>query len=97
VSDKRGYVYILTNSADKVLYVGVTSNIVKRIYEHKSKLVEGFSKKYDLTKLIYYEVANDMYSAMTREKQIKGLVRSKKIDLIQNMNPRWIDLFYKIS
>ena len=94
--EKSGYVYILTNSADKVLYVGVTSNLVKRIYEHKSKFVEGFSQKYNLTKLVYYEVVNDMYSAITREKQIKGWVRSKKNELIQSMNPRWADLFYKI-
>ena len=96
MSEKNGYVYILTNSADKVLYIGVTSNLVKRIYEHKSKLVEGFSQKYDLTKLVYYEISNDMYSAITREKQIKGWLRSKKIDLIQSMNPRWIDLSHKI-
>jgi putative endonuclease len=92
VSDKTGYIYILTNSSDKVLYIGVTSNLIKRIYEHKNKLVEGFSQKYNLTKLVYYETVNDMYSAITREKQIKGWLRSKKIDLIQRMNPNWTDL-----
>jgi putative endonuclease len=92
VSDKTGYIYILTNSSDEVLYIGVTSNLIKRIYEHKNKLVEGFSQKYNLTKLVYYETVNDMYSAITREKQIKGWLRSKKIDLIQRMNPNWTDL-----
>jgi len=96
VTEKNGYVYILTNSADKVLYIGVTSNLVQRIHEHKKKLVEGFSQKYGLTKLVYYEVVNDMYSAITREKQIKGWLRSKKIELIKSMNPAWADLYYKI-
>jgi putative endonuclease len=95
VSEKNGYVYILTNHADKVLYIGVTSNLTKRIYEHKNKLVKGFSQKYNLTKLVYYEIFSDMYSAITREKQIKG-IRSKKIALVQNTNPAWADLYYKI-
>jgi len=96
VTEKIGYVYILTNSADKVLYVGVTSNLIKRIYEHKNKLVDGFSQKYNLTKLVYYEVLSNMYSAITREKQLKGLLRSKKIVLIQSKNPYWADLYYKL-
>jgi len=96
VTEKKGYVYILTNSADKVLYIGVTSNLIKRIYEHKNKFVEGFSRKYNLTKLVYYEISDDIYSAITREKQLKGLLRSKKNDLIQSMNPNWADLYYKI-
>lgn len=96
MTEKKGYVYILTNSADKVLYIGVTSNLIKRIYEHKNKFVEGFSRKYNLTKLVYYEISDDIYSAITREKQLKGLLRSKKNDLIQSMNPNWADLYYKI-
>ncbi len=96
MSEKNGYVYILTNSADKILYIGVTSNLVKRLYEHRNKFVEGFSQKYKLTKLVYFEICGDMYSAITREKQIKGWLRSKKIDLIKGMNPRWVDLSYKI-
>ena len=96
MSEKNGYIYILTNSSDKVLYIGVTSNLVKRIYEHKNKFVAGFSQKYNLTKLVYYEAVNDMYSAISREKQIKGWLRSKKIELIKNMNPGWTDLSHKI-
>jgi putative endonuclease len=96
VTEKIGYVYILTNTADKVLYIGVTSNLIKRIYEHKSKLVEGFSQKYNLTKLVYYEVLGDMYSAITREKKLKGLLRSKKIDLIRKFKPGWADLYFKL-
>jgi putative endonuclease len=96
MTDKHGCVYILTNSAGKVLYTGVTSNLIKRVYEHKNKLVEGFTQKYNLTKLVYYETCTDMYSTITREKQIKGLRRSKKIALIQSINPCWADLYYKI-
>jgi len=96
VSEKNGYVYILTNSADKVLYVGVTSDLIKRIYEHKYKFVEGYTQKYNLTKLVYYEIFGDIYTAITREKQIKGWLRSKKVELIQKMNPGWIDLYHKI-
>ena len=64
----------------------------RRIYEHKNKLVEGFTKKYSLTKLVYYEISEDVRSAIAREKQIKGWLRSKKIDLIESMNPEWRDL-----
>lgn len=96
VSDKKGYIYILTNASDKILYVGITSDLIKRIYEHKKKLVEGFSQKYNLTKLVYYEICDDIYSAISREKQIKGWIRSKKIDLIQKLNPTWADLYYKL-
>ena len=94
--DKNGYVYILTNVSNKVLYIGVTSNLIKRIYEHKQKLVEGFSQKYNLKKLVYYEDAGDMYSAITREKQLKGWLRSKKIQLIEQKNPQWVDLYSSI-
>jgi putative endonuclease len=96
VTEKKGYVYILTNAADTVLYVGVTSDLIKRIYEHKNKLVEGFSQKYNLNKIVYYEICGDMYTAISREKQIKGWLRSKKIELIKTMNPVWKDLYYKL-
>jgi len=80
---KHYYVYILTNKS-KTLYTGVTNNLERRIYEHKHKSIEGFTKKYNLTKLVYYEIAEDVRSAITGEKQIKGWLRSKKIRLIES-------------
>ena len=91
--EKKGYVYILTNVSNRVLYMGVTSNLVKRVYEHKRKLVEGFTKKYKVSKLVYYEVFEDITNAIIREKQIKGWLRSKKISLIEKFNSGWKDLY----
>ena len=85
-------VYILSNWDDSVLYIGVTSNLPKRLYEHRNGLVEGFTKKYDLHKLVYYEEASYMRSAIEREKQLKGWTRAKKNALIQSTNPPWRDL-----
>ena len=85
------YVYIMTNSTRR-LYTGVTSNLQRRVYEHKSKLVSGFTKKYNLTWLVYYEMTNDVTAAISREKQIKGWLRSKKLALVGSMNPEWKDL-----
>jgi len=89
---RQYYVYILTNKTNKVLYIGVTNNLVRRIFEHKNKLAEGFTKKYNLSKLVYYEVTNDIYSALEREKQLKNWHRDWKINLINNFNPVWADL-----
>jgi putative endonuclease len=89
---RQYYVYILTNKTNKVLYIGVTNNLVRRIFEHKNKLVEGFTKKYNLSKLVYYEVTNDIYSALEREKQLKNWHRDWKINLINSFNPVWADL-----
>ena len=86
------YVYIMTNKNNAVLYTGITSDLKRRIYEHKEKLAEGFTKKYNLTKLVYYEVFQDSLNAIQREKQIKGGSRKKKVDLINDMNPAWKDL-----
>ena len=94
--EKQGYVYILTNTKNTVLYTGVTSNLVKRVYEHKNKMVQGFTKKYNLHKLVYYEVFDDMVDAIVREKQIKGWLRSKKLLLIEKVNPNWADLYTSI-
>jgi putative endonuclease len=91
--EKQGYVYILTNIHNKVLYTGVTSNLIKRVYEHKNELVDGFTKKYNVHKLIHFEVFNNMIDAITREKQIKGWLRKKKIALIESRNPKWKDLY----
>jgi putative endonuclease len=85
------YVYIMTNRSG-TLYTGVTNNLERRVYEHRRKLVEGFTKKYNLAKLVYYEATNDIRSAIGREKQIKGWLRRKKIELMESMNPQWADL-----
>lgn len=93
---KQYYVYILTNKSNNVLYIGVTNNLVRRAFEHKNKLVEGFTKKYNLTKLVYYEVTEYMESAMNREKQLKNWHRAWKINLITQFNPEWKDLSEEI-
>ena len=85
------YVYIMTNRS-KTLYTGVTNDLTRRVYEHKNKMIDGFTKKYNITKLVYFEETNDILSAITREKQIKGWLRSKKIALIESVNPKWEDL-----
>ncbi len=85
------YVYIMTNFS-KTLYIGVTNNLEKRVYEHKNKMVEGFTKKYNITKLIYFEETNDVNAAIAREKQLKGWLRKKKVALIESVNPEWKDL-----
>ena len=90
--DKNYYVYIMTNKNNTVLYTGITSDLKRRIYEHKEKLAEGFTKRYNLTKLVYYEVFQDSLNAIQREKQIKGGSRKKKVALINDMNPAWKDL-----
>ncbi|MEY8702463.1 GIY-YIG nuclease family protein [Francisella philomiragia] len=93
---KAGYVYILANKNNTVLYIGVTSNLIKRIYEHKHKLVDGFTKKYSLQKLVYYEVYEDIKEAILREKQLKKWNRSWKERIIKELNPNWIDLYQSI-
>jgi len=90
---KQYCVYIMTNKHHTVLYTGVTGNLQKRIYEHKEKLVEGFTKRYRVTKLVYYEVYEEVHSAITREKQIKAGSRQKKIEMIEGMNKEWRDLY----
>lgn len=89
-------VYILTNWNNKVLYTGVTNNLVIRIWEHKNHLSEGFTKQYDVTKLVYYELFEDITIAIQREKQIKAGSRKKKLDLINLFNPEWKDLYSQI-
>jgi putative endonuclease len=82
----------MTNKTNRVLYTGVTNDLKRRVYEHKEKLVEGFTKRYNVDKLVYYEVCEDIENAILREKQIKGWLRGKKIDLIESTNPEWRDL-----
>ncbi len=88
---KQYYVYIVTNKSN-TLYIGITGNLTVRIYQHKYKLVKGFTSKYNISKLVYYEVFDNPEEAIIREKQIKGWTRKKKIDLIKKMNPEFKDL-----
>ena len=90
---KYGYVYIMTNHKNGTLYIGVTSNLVKRVYEHKNGLCDGFTKKYGLKTLVYYEVCEEITTAIAREKQLKAGSRKKKIDLIETLNTNWLDLY----
>src|SRR5947209_18332982 len=90
---KQFYVYIMTNRPrSHVLYTGITGNLPRRVFEHKNKLVAGFTSRYNLTRLVYYESFAFPYAAIAREKQMKGLRRSKKIFLIESMQPLWYDL-----
>jgi putative endonuclease len=97
VSEKNYYVYIMTNKYNTVLYTGVTNDLLRRVYQHREKLVEGFTRRYNVTKLIYYEVLTDPQSAIVREKQIKAKRRQKKIKLIESMNPSWKDLWEEVA
>ena len=90
---KQYYTYILTNKKDGTLYVGVTSNLIKRVHEHKNKFVDGFTNKYQLDKLVHYEVFDDPENAIQREKRLKKWNRNWKVELIEKQNPQWKDLY----
>lgn len=94
--NRQFYVYIMTNKRNTVLYTGVTNDLKRRVYEHKEKLIDGFTKKYNVTKLVYYEVLDDVENAILREKQIKGGSREKKIRLIRSINEAWKDLYEEL-
>ena len=85
------FVYVMTNTS-RTLYTGVTNDLKHRVFEHKRKLLPGFTSRYNVTMLVYFEETNDVQSALAREKQIKGWRRNKKSELIRSMNPNWIDL-----
>ena len=89
------FVYILTNDNNRVMYIGVTSDLQRRLYEHKNGAVDGFTKKYNVHKLVYFENGPDIESAIAREKQLKGWTRAKKNALVESVNPRWEDLSLK--
>ena len=93
---KQSFVYITTNYTNTTVYVGVTNNLVRRAYEHKNGLIEGFTKRYHLTKLVYYEQFDDITMAIAREKQLKAGSRQKKNDLINGFNKEWVDLYDSI-
>ncbi len=93
---KQSFVYIMTNYNKTTLYIGVTNNLKRRVYEHKNKLIDGFTKRYNITFLVYYECFDNIQNAILREKQLKGGSRQKKIDLINDFNPEWKDLYTSI-
>jgi putative endonuclease len=93
---KQYCVYIMTNAHNTVLYTGVTNDLARRAYEHKHGFGSAFVKKYNVHKLVYYEVGNDVHATIAREKQIKGGSRKQKIDLINSLNPEWKDLYEEI-
>ena len=86
------YVYMLTNKNNNVLYTGVTNDLKRRLFEHKNKLIDGFTKKYNVHKLVYYEITTDVNSAIAREKQVKGWTRARKNNLVESKNSQWCDL-----
>ncbi len=90
---KEYCVYIMTNAHNTVLYTGVTNHLQRRVYEHKNGLGGSFTKQYNVNKLVYYEVTDNVHAALAREKQIKGGSRKKKIDLVNGLNPEWKDLY----
>ena len=94
--NRQYYIYIMTNKRNNVLYTGLTNDLKRRVYEHKQKLVGGLTKKYNVNKLVFYEVCENIESAISREKQIKAGSRNKKIKLIENMNKFWKDLYSEI-
>ncbi|MYN27136.1 GIY-YIG nuclease family protein [Duganella levis] len=94
--DKISYVYMMASGMYGTLYLGVTSNLIRRVYEHREGFVDGFTKKYNVKQLVWFEQHTDIYAAITREKQIKKWRRDWKIELIQKTNPLWRDLFLDI-
>ena len=88
---KTYYVYILSSKSG-TLYTGITNDLERRVYQHKRKTIEGFTRRYNITQLVFFESTNDVAMAIAREKQIKGMLRSKKVELIKTMNPEWEDL-----
>jgi putative endonuclease len=94
---KQYYVYILASKKNGVLYIGMTNDLRKRIFEHKNKLIDGFTKRYNVNKLVYFERTNQPQDAIIREKRLKKWKRQWKIELIESMNPEWKDLYFDIN
>ena len=90
---KNYYIYIMANKTNTTIYIGVTGNLIKRVWEHKNKLIRGFTTRYNIDKLVYYEETTDVNSAIAREKQLKGWNRARKNQLIEKVNPNWDDLY----
>lgn len=96
MENRQPAIYIMTNKPNGTLYTGVTSDLVRRVYEHRNQVCDGFTKKYGLKRLVYFELFDEMYFAIEREKQIKGGSRKKKVVLIEGLNPQWRDLFFEL-
>ena len=96
MDDRNYFVYIMTNKWNRVLNIGVTNDLKRRVYEHKNKLLKGFTERYNIDKLVYYEMGENIESAIMREKQIKGGSRNDKIKLVKSMNKGWRDLYDKL-
>jgi putative endonuclease len=96
MTGRPGYVYIMANPANTVVYTGVTSDLKRRVWQHREKTMDGFTRRYNVVKLVYYEVADDITSAIAREKQIKGGSRQDKEALVNSINPDWRDLYNDI-
>lgn len=94
---KNYYVYLLANKKNGTLYIGSTDNLVKRVWQHKNKVIKGFTEKYDVNMLVYFETTENAYSGATRERQLKKWKREWKIQLIEENNPEWKDLYQEIS
>ena len=94
--NKQFYVYILASKKNGTLYIGVTNNLIRRVYEHRNNLIPGFTQKYNVHQLVYYEIFHDIYEAITREKRLKKWKRQWKIDLIKKLNSEWKDLYQEI-
>ena len=94
---KQPAIYILASKYNGTLYIGVTSNLPQRMYQHREEMIEGYSKKYGIKMLVYFELCDDMVSAIAREKALKGITRAKKIALIESVNPNWEDLIIKLE
>jgi putative endonuclease len=94
--NEQYFVYILTNAHNTVLYTGITNDLMRRVYEHREKLIPGFTKRYNVSKLVFYEANDDVGESIAREKQIKAGSRAKKIALIANMNPGWRDMYEEL-
>jgi len=93
MTQRQPAIYIMANGRNGTLYTGVTNNLIRRVYQHKHGAIAGFTKQYNCTQLVYYEQYDEMIPAIEREKQIKGGSRKKKLALIENMNPQWLDLY----
>jgi putative endonuclease len=96
MQEKPYYVYLITNKANTVLYTGVTNNLIRRVFKHKEKLISSFTSKYNVNKLVYYEIFSEINLAIEREKQIKSGSRRKKLDLISKVNPTFRDLYDEV-